>query len=93
MDTARALPGGDLVAQGLGDLARGRASIPGLLVAIGAPRLRRLGIEVPEGAPASPERRLYESLAAQDPDSAHARYNALVRRLVSFERALACAGR
>jgi hypothetical protein len=26
-----------------------------------------------------------------DPDSAHARYNSLVRRLVSYERALECA--
>jgi hypothetical protein len=32
-------------------------------------------------------------LAADDPDRAHGRYNALVHRLVSFERALACAGR
>lgn len=37
-----ALPGGDLVRQGLDDLGRGRESIPALLVAIGAPRLRRL---------------------------------------------------
>ena len=36
-----------------------------------------------------PEHRLYLTLAAEDPDSAHSRYNALVRRLVSFER---CAG-
>ena len=35
----------------------------------------------------SPEHRLYELLAAEDSDSAHSRYNALVRRLVSYERA------
>src|SRR5262245_59033635 len=36
--------------------------------------------------------RLYARLASEDPDSAHARYNALVRRLVSFDRARACVG-
>ncbi len=35
-----------------------------------------------------PEHRLYERLAASDPDSAHSRYNALMRRLVSFERSV-----
>jgi hypothetical protein len=88
-----ALPGGDLVAQGIRDLERGVESIPALLVAIGAPRLARLGLPVPSGRIASPERRLYDVLAARDPDSAHSRYNALVRRLVSFERAAACADR
>jgi hypothetical protein len=38
---------------------------------------------------AEPERGLYELLAQTEPDSAHSRYNALVRRLVSFERACA----
>jgi hypothetical protein len=36
----------------------------------------------------SPEHRLYDRFAAEDPDSAHGRYNALIRRLVSFERAV-----
>ncbi len=40
---------------------------------------------------AGPERRLYEHLRRDDSDAAHSRYNALIRRLVSFERALACA--
>ena len=39
----------------------------------------------------SPEHRLYDILARDEPDSAHSRYNALIRRLVSFERALECA--
>jgi hypothetical protein len=34
-----------------------------------------------------PERRLYALLARDDADSAHGRYNALIRRLVRFERA------
>ena len=39
----------------------------------------------------SPELKLYERFAAEDADAAHSRYNALVRRLVSFERAAECA--
>lgn len=85
MDLA-ALPGHELVLRGLEDLAAGVESKEALLVSIGAPRLRQTGIEVPEPL-ASPERRLYGRLAAEDADSAHSRYNALVRRLVSFERA------
>lgn len=85
-----AFPGGDLVQEGLADLARGIESIPALLVSIGAHRLRRIGLPVPETAFPSPEHRLYEKLAETDPDSAHSRYNALVRRLVSFENTAEC---
>jgi len=91
MSTAQ-LPGAELVETGLADLTRGVESAAALLVAIGAPRLRQLGIPVPEG-PAQPEHRLYALLARDDADSAHARYNALLRRLVSYERAYASAGR
>ena len=83
------LPGADLVEAGLRDLARGEASIEALLVSIGAPRLSRLGFSIPEPLD-DPEERLYLLLAEDEPDSAHSRYNALVRRLVSFERALSC---
>ena len=85
------LPGGDLVAEGLRDAAAGRTSASALLVAIGAPRLRRLGYDAPLDV-AAPERRLYELLAREDAASAHGRYNALVRRLVSFERAAEAVG-
>jgi hypothetical protein len=85
------LPGGDLVGTGIDDLECGVESIPALLVAIGADRLRRAGLAVPDRTIASPERQLYDRLASDDPDSAHARYNALIRRLVSCERALECA--
>ncbi len=84
------LPGGDLISKGLADLSRGVESVEALLVSIGAPRLERLGFAVPRPIP-SPEWRLYELLAKSEPDSAHSRYNALVRRLVSFERAAECA--
>jgi hypothetical protein len=86
-----AFPGGDLVQEGIADLERGVETIPALLVSIGAPRLRRIGLPVPENAIASPEHRLYEVLASSDSDSAHSRYNALLRRLVSFENAAECA--
>lgn len=84
------LPGADLVQQGLSDLAAGRESVPALLVSIGAPRLRQVGIEVVAPLP-TPEHRLYLLLQEANPDGAHSQYNALVRRLVSFERAAACA--
>jgi hypothetical protein len=88
-----ALPGGDIVQAGIADLARGVESIPALLVSIGAERLARAGLAVPRPVLDSPERRLYDLLARDDPDGAHSRYNALIRRLVSCERALECAGR
>jgi hypothetical protein len=80
-------PGAELVLAGLADLAAGRDTVEALLVAIGAPRLRRLGFGVPDG-PKSPEHRLYERLGATEGRNAHSAYNALVRRLVSFERAM-----
>ena len=86
----RALPGEELVRAGIEDLGRGVESVEALLVSIGAPRLARLGFEIPSPL-SSPELRLYELLAREDSDAAHSRYNALVRRLVSFERAAECA--
>jgi hypothetical protein len=85
-----ALPGADLIEAGLADLRAGRESIPALLVAIGAPRLRQLGLELPVNLPDNPEHRLYDVLARDDSDSAHSRYNAYLRRLVSYERAAEC---
>jgi hypothetical protein len=85
------IPGSDLVRKGLADLAAGRETVEALLVAIGAPRLRRLGFAVPEHPFAMPEHRLFETLSRSGPDAAHGRFNALLRRLVSFERACACA--
>lgn len=84
------LPGEDLIEAGLSDLRGGRETIEALLVAIGSPRLRRLGLKVPKKLPRNPEHRLYELLARDDPDSAHSRYNAFIRRLVSYERAAEC---
>jgi hypothetical protein len=88
-----ALPGEDLIEAGVRDLNGGRETIAALLVAIGSPRLRRLGLTLPEQLPQNPEHRLYDVLARDDPDSAHSRYNAFIRRLVSYERAAECVNR
>lgn len=87
---APALPGGDLVAKGLHDLERGVETAESLLVSIGAPRLVALGLAV--AAPFDDaEIRLYRLLAREHGAAAHGKYNSLVRRLVSFQRAFACA--
>ncbi len=90
IDPEADLPGAELVERGLRDLAESRESVEALLVSIGATRLRALGLDVPPGLP-EPELRLYWLLASEDADSAHGRYNALVQRLVSYERAAECA--
>ncbi len=82
-----ALPGGDLIDEGVRDLREQRETIAALLVAIGSPKLRRLGIKLPDLLPEDPEHRLYDLLSKDEPDSAHSRYNALIRRLVSYEHA------
>ena len=57
-------------------------------MAIGAPRLRRLGFRIPELTLERPaEHELYLRLGERFGRAAHGRYLALVRRLVSFERA------
>ena len=83
------MPAADLIERGLQDLNRGLESAEALLVSIGAPRLTKLGVAVDHPIPDA-ERKLYERLANDDQDSAHSRYNALIRRLVSFERAAEC---
>lgn len=88
------LPGGDLVVTGLRDLRAGVESIEAALVRIGASNLRERGIEVPSwAATGSPEHALYGLLARRHGLAAHSQYNALLRRLVSFERALQCGSR
>ncbi len=90
MDADASLPGAELVERGLADLTRGEETVESLLVTIGAPRLEALGYTLDTRIP-SPEHRLYSLLAAEEPDAAHSRYNALIRRLASFERAAECA--
>ncbi|MBL8180016.1 MAG: hypothetical protein JNL64_00210 [Blastocatellia bacterium] len=84
-------PGEDIVERGINDLRTGVETVDSLLVLIGAPRLRRLGFDVPNSVVASPEHRLYQLLQRSHANAAHSKYNALIRRLVSFERASECA--
>jgi len=85
-----ALPGSELVTAGLKALESGQESVEALLVAIGAPRLRRLGLSVPPDPrlPAEPELRLYRLLCRLEGKGAYSRYNSLIRRLISFEKSL-----
>jgi len=80
-----------MVEKGIQDLREGVVSREALLVSIGAPRLRSAGLPLPAATLPDPEHALYALLADEDSDSAHSRYNALIRRLVSFERAYECA--
>lgn len=84
------LPGADLVANGLADVRAGRETVAGELVKIGSPRLRDCGVPVAvkEQDAMEADRRLYRLLGAIHGNAAHSQYNALIRQLVSFERAL-----
>ena len=84
------LPGADIVIDGLEDLAHHRETIAALLVMIGSPRLRRNNILVPvsDEDALSADHRLYRLLEKEHGNAAHSQYNALIRRLVSFERSL-----
>jgi len=86
----QSLPGAEIVEPGLADLGRGAVTVNSLLVSMAATRLRRAGLAVPDPLP-DPEIQLYTLLALEHGDGAHARMNSLVRRLVSFERAVECA--
>lgn len=90
----RSLPGGEIVIPGLSDLAAGRDTANAAAVAMAATRLRSAGIEVPDApaANAPAAHHLYELLAADHGSDAHSRYNAVVRRMVSFARAVEHAG-
>lgn len=82
------LPGADLVVAGMADLQAGRDTPDAALVRTAAPRLREIGIAVPEfafGQPAS--HRLYVLLSDSDPAGAYSRYNALLGRMASFASA------
>lgn len=82
------LPGWELVAEGLADLASGRKSIGGYAVSIAAPRLRRAGLlAVPSARSAvDPEIALYRLCREQG--KGHSYYRSILRRLGRFEHAL-----
>jgi hypothetical protein len=84
----RALPGSEIVIQGLADLEAGRETVAGAAVQAAATRLREAGLDVPAPAAGDPAtHRLYARIAEADERNAHSRYNAILRRLASFARA------
>lgn len=84
------LPGGDILTDGLRDLASGVVSESGLLLLAAEPRLKSRGIQLPEHVtrPAIPEHELYQLLVREHGEEAYRHYRALLRRLVSLENAL-----
>lgn len=83
------LPGADLVAQGLADVAQKRPTELAFLLLIAAPRLRALGVSVPDPGFARPsEHQLYSLLEQRLGPGAHSYYNSLIRRITSYAQAL-----
>ena len=88
--TVENYPGAELVLPGLRDAAAGRLTIESCLISIARPLLEASGLAKPSFSityVAEPERALYR-LLQNEPGNAYGRYNSLVRRLVSFERAV-----
>lgn len=81
---ALGLPGGEIVDEGLLDLAHGRETAASLALAEAAPRLRREGVPLPAIEFEEPATKLYRLIEAQSGDLAHARYQAMLRQLSSF---------
>lgn len=82
------LPGAEIVLKGLKDLDAGRSTVEGAAVQVAALRLRAGGLPVPDRDPdaGEPGHDLYRLLAGDlDP---HSRYNAILRRIDSFSRAI-----
>lgn len=92
IEVFRDLRGADLVAKGLDDLAQGKITVKAALVSVGRPRLETDGLLLPSPLE-DPEEQLYLLLEQEHGDTTHGVYNALIRRLVSFERALSQATR
>ena len=83
------LPGEEIIETGLADLAQGRVSDFSLLVQIAAPRLRRLGMQIPDQPVPQPcEHLLYARLEERLGTATHSHYNSLIRRIVSYARSL-----
>ena len=89
-DTMMDLPGAELIRSGMRDIVEKRETIASELVKIGSPRLRECGltINVSKEDALVADRRLYSLLGDLHGLNAHARFNSLIRELVSFERSL-----
>jgi len=85
----KGLPGEALVRAGLSDLAAGLCTPAALTLCTASDRLRQFGIELPAlprdvALARQCELALYEQLVESGEPDAYARYNALLRELVSF---------
>jgi hypothetical protein len=83
-------PGGELIRQGILDIQAGQLTPCACLIKIGFPVISKAGLISPETKFTSNEEgelTLYRLLREEAGD-AYSRYNALIRQLVSFERAI-----
>lgn len=88
-NTDAILPGHELVSQGLADFERQEMSEYSLLLLVAGPRLRRLGIKIPEQPLLKPyEHALYSRIEERLGAGAHSYYNSLLRRIDSYAHAL-----
>ncbi len=84
----KGLPSEERIRQGLLEYENGTRTIESCLVRIASPRLAKAGLirrAIEPGLDA--EIQLYQ-LLAEEGNGAYSRYNAILRELVSFERAL-----
>ncbi len=83
------LAGAELIQQGLADLHRDEPTDLALLVLIAAPRLKRLGLRIPDRSHPRPlEHCLYDRLNQRLGSAAHSYCNSLFRRIASHAAAL-----
>src|SRR5437016_3817747 len=83
------IPGEELVQEGLADLAQDKLTDCSLLLLVAAPRLRNLGVDIPDRPTSTPYHHLlYERLEDRLGTAAHSHYNSLIRRIVSYARAM-----
>lgn len=87
LDLPLNLPGSDLVAAGIAALESGEQTVEAALVALGAPRLRAIGLDIPTSADAIAEPNLALYSAVCEAGGDHFRYNALLASLLSFSQA------
>jgi hypothetical protein len=78
------LPGYEILAAGLADLWAGRDTISALMTALCRDRLVPLGVDLPRVDPSSAAEAVHRRLADEVGDDEHARYNALLGRMVSL---------
>ena len=87
MDSLLHLPGGDLVEQGLRDLASGQTTVESCLVKIISPALVRANLLPAISEDDDTEITLYHLLEAQA-SNPYSMYNSLLERVTSFQKSL-----